>query len=163
VQPDYPVCHGADGCNGRLRHKRKEIAHCSLSGGAPDCSVRPRTEGKYGFPNGVPTAPSCLGAIKGTPRRMEQYTKHQLNILRRQHFAYTHLIHHGRDSSTFLSCNSAVLFCVLVLVLRACCCYNSRSCVCFYPPLLLCLFEIIFVRHERLQSVEIPHKGIYLR
>jgi hypothetical protein len=26
------------------------------------------------------TAPSCLGAIKGTPRRMEEYTKHSLSI-----------------------------------------------------------------------------------
>jgi hypothetical protein len=36
-------------------------------------------------------APSCLGAIKGTHRRMEQYTKHLLNILRRRDFAFTHL------------------------------------------------------------------------
>jgi hypothetical protein len=27
------------------------------------------------------------------------------------------------------------------------------------PPLLLCSFEIICVRRERLQNVEIPHKG----
>jgi hypothetical protein len=42
-----------------------------MSGGAPDCSVRPRIEGKNCLPNGAPTDPSCLGAIKGTPRHME--------------------------------------------------------------------------------------------
>jgi hypothetical protein len=141
VRPDCPLCHGAGGCNGQLRQKRKEITHCSLSGGAPNCPVRPRTESNYGFPNGVPTAPSCLGAIKGTPRRMEQYTKHPLNILRRRDFAYTHLIHHVRDSSTFLSCNSVMLFCVLVLVLRACCCYNSRALVCVYIPPYSCAYS----------------------
>jgi hypothetical protein len=63
-----------------------------MSGGTPDCLVRPRTEGKNCLPNGAPTAPSCLGAIKGTPRRMEQNTKPPLNILRRLDFASTHLI-----------------------------------------------------------------------
>jgi hypothetical protein len=38
-----------------------------MSGGAPDCLVRSRTEDNYCLPNGAPTAPSCLGAIKGTP------------------------------------------------------------------------------------------------
>jgi hypothetical protein len=109
VTLDCPVCHECRGCNGRLRQKRKEIAHCSLSGGAPDCRVRPPTEGNYGLPNGVQTTLSYLGAIKGTPRRMEQYTKQPLNILRRRDFAFTHLVHCDRDSSTFLSCNSVVL------------------------------------------------------
>jgi hypothetical protein len=43
-----------------------------MSGGAPDCPVRQRIEGKNCLPNGAPAAPSCLGAIKGIPRRMEQ-------------------------------------------------------------------------------------------
>jgi hypothetical protein len=38
------------------------------------------TEGKFGLPSWPPTAPSWLGAIKGTPRRMEEspqaFTKH---------------------------------------------------------------------------------------
>jgi hypothetical protein len=42
---------------------------------APDCPVRPTTEGKDGLPDLFSTAPSCLGAIKGTPRRMEEKTK----------------------------------------------------------------------------------------
>jgi hypothetical protein len=57
------------------------------------CSVHRRTEGKNCLPNGVPMAPSCLGAIKGTPRRMEHYNKHSLNILRRLNSANTHLDH----------------------------------------------------------------------
>jgi hypothetical protein len=43
-----------------------------LSGGVPDCPVRHPTEGKNCLPCWPPTAPSCLGAIKGTPRRMEE-------------------------------------------------------------------------------------------
>ena len=64
--PDCPVCQGGRGCNGRLRQKRKEIVHYSLSGGASDCPVHPWTEGNYGLPNGAPAAPSCLGAICNT-------------------------------------------------------------------------------------------------
>jgi hypothetical protein len=48
-----------------------------------------------GLPNGAPTAPSCLGDIKWTTRRMEQYTKPPLNILRRLDSASTHLVHHN--------------------------------------------------------------------
>jgi hypothetical protein len=46
-----------------------------MSGGVLDCPVHHSTEGKNCLPNWSPTAPSCLGAIKGTSRRMEQYTK----------------------------------------------------------------------------------------
>jgi hypothetical protein len=38
------------------------------------------------------TAPSCLGAIKGTPRRMEEYTEHSLSIAKHQDFDSAHLI-----------------------------------------------------------------------
>jgi hypothetical protein len=64
-----------------------------MSGGALNCLVRHSTEGKNCLPNGSPTAPSCLGAIKMTPKRMEQHTKHSLNILRRLDSANTHLDH----------------------------------------------------------------------
>jgi hypothetical protein len=121
-------------------------------------SGAPRTEGNQGLPNGAPTAPRSFGAIKGIPWRMELHTKHPLNILQRRDFANTWLVHCDR----YLSCNSAVLFRVLFLVLCARCCYNSRSCVCFYFPLLLCSFEINCVRRERLQIVEIPQNGILL-
>jgi hypothetical protein len=130
---------------------------------APDSPVYPRTEGNQSLPNGAPTPPRSLGAIKGTPRCMEHYTKHHLNILQRCDSANTHLVHCDRDSSTSLSYNSDVLFCVLVLVLCACCYCNSRYCLCFYSSLLLCSFKINCVRRERLQILEIPHKGILLR
>jgi hypothetical protein len=38
-----------------------------------DCPVHHSTEGKDGLPSLSPTAPSYLGAIKGTPRRMEEH------------------------------------------------------------------------------------------
>jgi hypothetical protein len=71
-----------------------------MSSGAPDCPVRHPKEGKNCLPIGSPTAPSCLGAIKGTPRRMEQNTKHSLNILRRLDSVATHSDHCVRDLST---------------------------------------------------------------
>jgi hypothetical protein len=63
-----------------------------LSGGAPDCPVHHPPEGKFGRPSWPPTAPSCLGAIKGTPRRMEESPKHSLSILRLPHSASVQLI-----------------------------------------------------------------------
>ena len=58
---------------------------------APDCPVPPMTEGKNGFPDFLSTAPSCLGAIKGTPRRMEEETKHPLSIIDHSHIILAHL------------------------------------------------------------------------
>jgi hypothetical protein len=93
AQSDCPMCQGGRGCNGRLRQKRKGITHRSLFGGAPNSLVRPWTEGNYCLSNEALTAPSCLRAIKGPPRRMEKYTKHLLNILRRLDSTSTHSIH----------------------------------------------------------------------
>jgi hypothetical protein len=63
---------------------------------APDsvrcCPVRQATEGKNCLPGMLSMAPSCLGAIKGTPRRMEEDTKHSLSIPKHQDFDSTHLI-----------------------------------------------------------------------
>jgi hypothetical protein len=52
--------------------KKERNQHRTVSGGAPDCPVRQATEGKNCLPRLLSTAPSCLGAIKGTPRRMEE-------------------------------------------------------------------------------------------
>jgi hypothetical protein len=71
-----------------------------MSGGALDCPVRHLTEGKNCLPIGTSTAPSYLGAIKGAPRRMEQNTKHSLNILIRLDSAITQSVHRVRDLST---------------------------------------------------------------
>jgi hypothetical protein len=59
---------------------------------APDCPVRHPIEGKDGLPCWPPTAPSYLGSIKGTPRRMEESPKLTRNILRLQDSNFTHLI-----------------------------------------------------------------------
>ena len=74
--PDCPVCTGQclvrqrlQIANGWLRQNRKEIR-------TGQCPVRQAIEGKNCLPGMLSTAPSCLGAIKGTPRRMEENTKH---------------------------------------------------------------------------------------
>jgi hypothetical protein len=66
--------------------------HRTVSGGAPDYPVRQAIEGKNCLLGMHSTAPSCLGAIKGTPRRMEEYTKHSLSIPKHQDFDSAHLI-----------------------------------------------------------------------
>jgi hypothetical protein len=58
---------------------------------APDCPVRQATEGKNFLLGLLSTAPSCLGAIKGTPRRMEENTKHSLSTLDHSHSIHAHL------------------------------------------------------------------------
>jgi hypothetical protein len=72
--------------------KKERNPHRTVSGGAPDCPVRQATEGKNCLPGMLSTAPSCLGAIKGTPRRMEEYTKHSLSIPKHQDSNSTHSI-----------------------------------------------------------------------
>jgi hypothetical protein len=57
---------------------------------APDCPVRQATKGKDCLPGMLSTAPSCLGAIKGTPRRMEENTKQPLSIVDHSHFTLAH-------------------------------------------------------------------------
>jgi hypothetical protein len=103
-----------------------------MSGGAPDCPVHHPTEGNNCLPIGSPTAPSYLGAIKGTPRSMEHYTKHSLNNLRHLHSAATHLDRCVRDLSTFRVENSCAVFLCSSLGLCACvCCVSSFACVAF--------------------------------
>jgi hypothetical protein len=65
-----------------------------------DCPVRHSTEGKDGLPCWPPTAPSCLGAIKGTPRRMEERHKHSLSILRHPDSVPAHSFHCVSDLSS---------------------------------------------------------------
>jgi hypothetical protein len=77
-----------------------------LSGGAPDCPVRHPTEGKISLPRLPPTASSCLGAIKETPRRMEESPKHSLSNLILPHSISAHLIDFVSDLSSVLVVNS---------------------------------------------------------
>jgi hypothetical protein len=76
-----------------------------LSGGTPDCPVRHPIEGKNCLPRMPPTAPSCLGAINGTPRRMEESSKHTLSILNLPHSVSVHLIDFLSDLSSILVVN----------------------------------------------------------
>jgi hypothetical protein len=72
--------------------KKERNPYRTVSGGAPDCPVCQATEGKNCLPGMLSTAPSCLGAIKGTPRRMEEYTKHSLSIPKHQDSNSAHSI-----------------------------------------------------------------------
>jgi hypothetical protein len=58
------------------------------------------TEGKIGLPSWSSTAPSYLGAIKGTPRRMEEKTEYSLSILKHPDFAPAHSLHCVSDLSS---------------------------------------------------------------
>jgi hypothetical protein len=122
-----------------------------LSGGALDCLVRHSTEGKDGLPSLSPTAPSCLGAIKGTPRRMEETSKHSLSILRLPHSASAHLIDCVTDLSSVRVVNSLCYFSSSSLGLCACVCIAS-------PNLTPCFLCDIYCKGERLQTMEIPRK-----
>jgi hypothetical protein len=104
VAPDSVWCaKGAEGAMVGFARKgrRSSTGHeLFMSGGAPDSPVHHPTEDKNCLPIGSSTTPSCLRAIKGTPRRMEQNTKHSLIILRRLDSTATHSNHCVRDLST---------------------------------------------------------------
>ena len=102
--PDCPVCTGLSGVHrtvsgaptapNRQRSaapKQERNPHRTVSGGAPDCPVRQSTEGKNCLPGMLSTASSCLRAIKGTPRRMEEKNKHSLSTLDHSHSILAHL------------------------------------------------------------------------
>jgi hypothetical protein len=99
-----------------------------MSGGAPDCPVHHPTEGKNCLPRMPPTAPSCLGAIKGTPRHMEESPKHTLSILNHSHSVSVHSI-------DFLSDLSSVLVVNFVLFILS----SSLGCVCVSFAADLCM------------------------
>jgi hypothetical protein len=82
--------------------KKERNPHRTVSGGAPDCPVRQATAGRNCLPGMLSTAPSCLGAIKGTPRCMEENTKHPLSIVDHSHFILAHLFDILSDLSSVL-------------------------------------------------------------
>jgi hypothetical protein len=116
--------------NGRPRNLRVARGRANGRLGTPDCPVRQPTEGKFSFPNWPPTAPSCLRAIKGTPRRMEESPKHSLSILRHPDSAPAHLLRCVRDLSSIRVEDS--LCCHLSSSLHLCAwvCCVFESCVC---------------------------------
>jgi hypothetical protein len=84
VAPDCLVCHGANGWQ-RSASSKKERNHalftvwCAL-----DSPMRPQTEGNQCLLIEEQTTPLALGAIKGSPRRIELNNKHTLNIIQHQ-------------------------------------------------------------------------------
>jgi hypothetical protein len=88
-----------------------------LFGGAPDCPVHHPTEGNFDLPCWPPTAPSCLGAIIGTPRRMEESPKHTLSIPRLLVLTFTQSFIVLEIGALFEFVNSPRVFCVLVFSL----------------------------------------------
>jgi hypothetical protein len=123
-----------------------------------DCPVRHSTEGKNCLLSRSPTASSCLGSIKGTPRRMEKYTKLSRNILRLPDSASTHLIRCVSDLSSVWVANSLCYVSSSSLGLCACVCCGFESCVRCFPSLTLVLLCDLYCKGERLQLVEIPRK-----
>jgi hypothetical protein len=113
-----------------------------LSGGTPNCPVCHPTEGKISLPRMPPTAPSCLGAIKGTTRRMEENTKHTLSILSLPHSVSAHLIDLVSDLSSVLVVNS---LCFIRAQVLACVCAYCCGFVCVASHPYSCAFTLIFV------------------
>jgi hypothetical protein len=101
-----------------------------------DCPVHHPTEGNFGLPCWPLTAPSCLGAIKGTPRRMEELPKHSLSILSLPHSVSVHLIDCVSDLSFVLVVNSLCFILSSILGLCVCVCV-LWICVCCFPTLFL--------------------------
>jgi hypothetical protein len=85
------------------------MVHRTVSGGAPDYPVRQSTEGKNCLPGMLSMAPSCLGAIKGTPRPMEDDAKHTLSILDHSHSNFAHSFDILSDLSSVLVVNFVIL------------------------------------------------------
>jgi hypothetical protein len=94
--PDCSVCTGLFGVHrtvsGAPTVPKRQRSASPMKERNPDCPVRQATEGKNCLPRMHSTAPSCLGAIKGTPRRIEEKTKHSLSIPKHQDFDSAHLI-----------------------------------------------------------------------
>jgi hypothetical protein len=132
-----------------------------VSDGASDCPVRHLTEGKISLQRLSLTAPSCLGAIKGTPRCMEELPKHSLSIISLPHSVSTHLIDCVSDLSSVLVMNSLCF--ILSSSLGLCACVLMRICVYCSPTLLLCFHCDLYCKGERLQLVEIPQTGKDIR
>jgi hypothetical protein len=129
---------------------------------APDmnsrCPVHHSTKGKIGLPSWSSTAPSCLGTIKGTPRRMEEKTKHSLSILKHPDSAPVHSLHCVSDLSSIWVANSVC--CVSSSSRDLCvwlCCDLSLVCVAL-PNLTQCFLCDLYYKGERLQVLEIPRK-----
>jgi hypothetical protein len=114
-----------------------------MNSGCPVCHP---IEGKNSLPCWPLMAPSCLGAIKGTPRCMEESHKHSLSILSPPHSVSAHLIDCVSDLSSVLVVNSLCFILSSSLGLCACVCCGF---VCVTPQPYSCVFIVIFVVRAR--------------
>jgi hypothetical protein len=106
-------------------------------------------EGKFGLPSWPPTAPNCLGAIKGTPRRMEESPKHSLSILKHTDSAPAHLLCCVRDLSSIRVTKSLCGHLSSSLHLCAWVCCVFESCVCCSSQPYSCAFFVINIVRVR--------------
>jgi hypothetical protein len=97
------------------------------------CPVVHLTECWNCLPRLSPTASSCLGAIKGTPRRMEEITELSRNILRLPDSDSTRLILCVSDLSSIRVVNSVCCVPSSSRDLCAWLCCGFESCVCCSP------------------------------
>jgi hypothetical protein len=130
-----PVRQSAQRSNDRICQIWKEIPHRTVYKTCPVAhqTVRCATRQKASIlPCWPPTAPNCLGAIKGTPRRMEELPKHSLSILKHPDSALTHSLRCVSDLGSIRVVHS--LSCHLSSSLHLCAwvCYIFGSCVCCY-------------------------------
>jgi hypothetical protein len=139
-----PVRQSAQRSNGRICQIWKEIKHRTVY---RTCPVRHKTEGKDSLPCWSSTTPSCLGAIKGTPRHMEESPKHSLSILKHPDSTPMHLILCVSDLSSIWVANSVCCTSSSSCDLCAWLCFGFESCVCCSPlPYFCASFVIIIVR-----------------
>jgi hypothetical protein len=108
------------------------------------CATRQKL--RITFLDWPPTAPSCLGDIKGTPRRMEEQLKHSLSILSLPHSVSAHFFDRVSDLSSVLVVNSLRFILSSSLGLCACVCCGF---VCVAPQPYSCVFIVIFVVRAR--------------
>jgi hypothetical protein len=89
----YANCHeSATVVCARIGRRSRTGHEQWLSSGGPAGAGHHAPECQASLPCWPPTAPSCLEAIKGTARRMEEEPKHSRNILSLQESNFTHLI-----------------------------------------------------------------------
>jgi hypothetical protein len=134
------------GCAKLGRRSAPDMLQC-MSGGAPDCPMRHPTEGKNCLPGLLPTAPSYLGAIKGTPRRMKEYTKHSLIVSKHQDFILAHLILCDSNlSSSWVENSVCELRAQVVTSVRVCAVAFETCVCCFSLPYIRASLWSSFVR-----------------
>jgi hypothetical protein len=108
---------------------------------APDNPVHPWTEGKQGLPNGAPTAPSSLGAIKGTQGAWSTTPS-------------THWTSYNAETSQSRHCFIEIEIWARLWVVTLLCCFVC-SCLGLCVLLLQIMFLCVFLLPLPLCSLEI--------